>query len=479
MKQIVCTALFIFISTSVWAAGWTPDDPLMPTGDSTQDTENLQTALHGSRLDSGGTLYLGSGTFRIHRVIGRQDVDPSIPSYSTVLFNGNIQGAGKDVTFLKAVRKPDGTGFEPMAFTWPGEPNPTFEHSLFVVVQTYLGISDLSINSEPELIDFHPWNALYYFYGIQSSGLIVYVATGSLFGEGNELIGTDLTNVHFKGSLDSFGVPETLHLFQQWGDRGGIHNVTGCEFENIWSGALEFRWLSGATINVGANSHGNVQFMNALEASFYVICDSCAVNVSHIETRDAPGVFFQTYGTNAHSTLTVEHSVIRTRPSSLWAGIEMWGSQDDFSFAIEKNKFYSEDTFLWGPIFSDVANQNGLIANNKFTGRGPAAMYLGVYDWRPGSVTTIGNNLDNWETTPDPWGLGTAPIWLGPFIVNSLVIGGDNEVNVFDEPAYDTNWNPLFGPDGKPLTVPGYGDLIPPEEISNLVPKNNIFTGVK
>ena len=106
-------------------------------------------------------------------------------------------------------------------------------------------------------------------------------------------------------------------------------------------------------------------------------------------------------------------------------------------------------------------------------------MYLGVNSWRPGRVTIRGNNLARWGTTPDPWGLGTAPIWLGPFIVDSIVVGGNTKANVFDEPAYDTNWNPLYDDNGRPLTIPGYSDLIPLEEIGNLVPKNNTFTGVK
>jgi hypothetical protein len=145
------------------------------------------------------------------------------------------------------------------------------------------------------------------------------------------------------------------------------------------------------------------------------------------------------------------------------------------SVVISHNKIHSEDSWLYGPIFSDGAMQNGLITNNIITGRGPAAMYLEIYNWYPGKATLRGNNLNGWETTPDPWGLGTAQIWLGPFIVNSVVIGHGN---VFDEPAYDTDWNPLYDENGNPLTIPGYSDLIPQEEFSNLVPKNNTLTGV-
>jgi len=480
VKQIFCTALFIFLSTSVWATGWSPEDPLMPTGDSTQDTENLQAKLHDSKLGKGETLYLGPGTFMIHSVTGRQSIDEAAPSYSTELFNGNIQGAGKDVTILKGVRGPNNEDFEPINEQWPGDPEPSRTYAVMLIEQLYLGLKDLTFDSESDLLDdpdngmwLDPWRG---HNGYGGRGLTLFVGTGSVYGGPNELIGTDITNVHFKGSLDSNGDPETAHLFQQWGDVGGMHNVTNCEFENSSNGALQFFGLANATFNVGGGPKDKVKITNALQGGLQIACRNCAVNVSRIETQDAAGVFFQT---NGHSTLTVIHSDIRIRPASVYAGVELMGNWGDLSFVIEKNKFHSEDAWLWGPIFSDVANQNGLIADNKFTGRGPAAMYLGVYSWHPGSVTIRGNKFDNWETTSDPWGLGTAPIWLGPFIVDSIVVGGKNKVNVFDEPAYDTNWNPLYNDDGKPLTIPGYGTRIPPEEIDNLVLKNNTITGVK
>ena len=470
MKYLFCTAFLVIISATAWASGWTLDDPLMPTGDSTLDTANLQDELHDSRLDAGGTLYLGPGIFKIHGFVGRQDIsDPSHPSYSTILFNGTIQGAGKGVTILRGVRGPDDEGFEPLRYEIPGFAS--VDHTLLGFVQVYLGVKDLTFDSESGLVD--PYNV----YG--NRGLVNFLGTGSFESGLNELIGTDIANVHFKGSLDSSGTPETGHLFQQWGDEGGVHNVTNSEFENSSNGALQFFELLNASINVGGAPKERVHITNALSGGLQVGgCSDSDLNVSYIKTRDAPGVYFFPGWWNTEASLVVSHSDIRTRPGSLYAGVEMWGRAGELSVTIEKNKFHSEYTFLWGPIFSDGAMQNGLIANNKFTGIGPAAMYLEVDNWHAGTVTIHGNNLSNWETIPDPWGLGTAPIWLGPFVVDSVVVGGDNELNVFDEPAYDTSWNPLYDENGNPLTIPGYGDLIPPEEFGNLVPKNNTFTGV-
>jgi hypothetical protein len=465
--------------------GWSPNDPLMPTGNSTTDTENLQAALHDSRLDAGGTLYLGPGVFKVHGFIGRQNYsDPSHPSYSTVPFNGTIQGAGKGVTIIKGVRQPDGSQFEPL--TYPFFEFWSDDHTLLAVVQTYLGVKDLTFDSEPGLVDYsneydaagNPTGNTFPGNFSGTNGLVAYVGAGSFEYALNQLMGTDVINVHFKGSVDSQGDPETVHLFQLWGDRGGVHNVANCEFDNGLA-PFEFIDLADATINVGGRPKDQVTITNTLGPGFEVQrCGDCTVNVSRLETHDAAGVYFFPGFSNTHSSLTVSHSDIRTKPGSDWAGVELWGRSGDMSVVIANNKIHSEDTFLWGPIFSDGAMQSGAVTNNKITGRGPAAMYLEVYYWYPGSATLVGNNLDGWETTPDPWWLGTAAIWLGPFMVNSVVVGGDNNVNIFDEPAYDTNWTPLYDEDGNPLTIPGYGDLIPPEEFGNLVPKENTFTGV-
>ena len=458
---LLAALLIGVVPLSASAAGGTPSDPLMPTGDSTLDTANLQAALHDSRLDSGGTLYLGPGTFMIHRFIGRQNIsDSSDPSYSNILFNGTIQGAGKGVTILKGRRGPNGEGFEPLHYDFPGFA--ADDHTLLGLVQVYLGVKDLTFDSEATLVD--PCNA----YG--NRGLVTYVGTGSFEYALNELIGTDITNVHFKGSLDSNGDPETPHLFQQYGDEGGVHNITSSEFENSSNGALQFFDLANATINVGGKPKDKVTVANALSGAVQVVrCADCTVNVSRIETHDAPGLFFSTHSQNTHSLVTMTHNTIILRPQSDYAGAEIWGRYDDADIVLSHNRFHSEDSFIWGPIFIEGV-KHGTITNNTFTGSGSAAIYLGVYQ-SPGSFGLVGNNLQNWENTGlNPWWMIAAPIWLGSYITDSVVIGGNNSVNVFDEPGYDEFGNPL-PPDAN-------GNAQTYDEDGSIIPKNNVFTGV-
>ncbi len=57
---------------------------------------------------------------------------------------------------------------------------------------------------------------------------------------------------------------------------------------------------------------------------------------------------------------------------------------------------------------------------------------MGFFEY-PGVVTLVGNNLQTWETTENPWVEELyAPIWLGPNITNSLVVGGNNHENIWD-----------------------------------------------
>ena len=87
----------------------TAKDQLIPTGNSTQDTENLQAAINN--LEAGGAIYLGPGTFLVHASIVRQSVYDESPNYIVDPFNGTIQGAGKGKTIIRSVRGPGGEDF--------------------------------------------------------------------------------------------------------------------------------------------------------------------------------------------------------------------------------------------------------------------------------------------------------------------------------------------------------------------------------
>jgi hypothetical protein len=117
---------------------------------------------------------------------------------------------------------------------------------------------------------------------------------------------------------------------------------------------------------------------------------------------------------------------------SWWGGVELWGQDyGDISAVISNNKFRSNSGDIFGPIvFSDV--ENGVITNNKFSGWGPVAINVGFFEL-PGSVSLLGNNVQTWETAENPFVPDLyAPIWLGPNITNSIVVGGNNKNNIWD-----------------------------------------------
>lgn len=420
-------------NTSLMKTGFDPNDPLMPTGNSTEDTENLQAALHDPILDAGGTLFLGPGTFRIHRFIGRQNFsDPSDPSYSTVLFNGTIQGSGKGVTILRGVRGPNGESFEPLHYEIQGFAND--DHTLLGVVQTYIGVKDLTFESESGLVD--PYNA----YG--DRGLITYVWAGSSPIGLNELIGTDIVNVHFKGSLNSSGNPEMAHQFQQWGDKGGVHNITNCDFENNRHGALQFFDLANATINVGGSSNKKVTFINAAAGAVDLYnCWNGNITVSFNDILNSSGgitcVFLIP---NTQSTLVVEHNDMQ----NVGLGIDVrdypigWGYGKVVDVAIAYNKINLDGSGPWwgGAVYSRFV-KDAVIRNNQVTGQ----VLASAINVRGEGNTLQANNIQN---VTSEWGY--PQIWLWVTSTNNLVFGSGNlGDNVFDEPDFDSDIYSLGG----------------------------------
>lgn len=456
-------------------AQWSVNTPLMPTGNSTQDTENLQQALHHSNLDDGGTLYLGPGTFLVHSSLVRQAKYSNSFGYKAASFNGTIKGAGKRVTIIKSVRGPSGEDFTLYRDRFYNSKTP----STFIIYdEDYLGLRDMTFEADSDIAD---WKLPFKYYGYPAgtpmNSLSAFVKTGSrIYGEGNQ-IGIDCINVYFKGSLNNSNQPDMNHLFLCNGSNGGTYTVRSCDFENARGEMLALWKLDHGKINVGGSPNEKVTFKNAVNTSLEIWDGDCTINVSNIETQDAPGLRFQADSAhNTSSSINITNSDIIVRKHSDFAGVELWNAQwhnGDVYAEISKNNIHC-DSSLWGPIFTEGVKY-AKITNNRITGMGVAAIRLGSwYRWRwPGSAYLKGNNLDNWQTIANPYGVTFAPIWLGPFITNSVVIGGSNIVNVFDQPGldWDRNWLPL-DQDGNAQT---YEDWNLRE---NIVPKNNIFTGV-
>jgi hypothetical protein len=406
------------------ALSWSPSDPLLPTGDCITDTENLQAAIHHANMDGGGTLYLGPGTFYVCESIVRHSGDPGDFGYNPVPFNGTIQGAGKGVTIIKSIRGPGDAPFT----TFFGLPITFAIWSL-----DYFGVRDLTFEADSEIAD--EWDIGYG----PTKGLLSYCNLGGgRRGVGNAL-GTDCVNVHFKGSLDSNGDPEIDLMFEVFGGGGGgTHNAKSCEFENGRLLMLEYAALGNTTINIGGSPKEKLTFTNTtagIQGQAVSSWNSADINLnlSYIETNNtAGGLWHSTHRTNTMSNITVNHNMIDMIEDSWSAGVEIWAkNRGVVNTVISNNKIHNSNASVIGPIvFAGV--DNGLISNNKFTGWGPVAINVGFFDY-PGSVTLVGNNLQTWETTENPWVDDLyAPIWFGPNITNSVVVGGNNKENIWD-----------------------------------------------
>jgi hypothetical protein len=457
------TDLSMSVATKMAAAE--PDIVLMPTGDAQQDTENLQAALLDPVMNSGGTLYLGSGVFHVQSSLIRQSFDPGSAGYSPDLFNGTIMGAGKGETIVRSVRGPENEPFG----TFMGLPG-----TFLIWDFTYVAFRGMTFEADSEISEYWEYPGL-----PPSTGLLSYINLGSgIYGLGGEM-GADCRNVHFKGSLDSEGNPEIPLMLEYYGGGGGDLNVQSCEFEDGSFVMADCGALSGTAINYGGKPSEKLTFVNNTDWSVQAISvwgvGDCSIQVSGIESFNATGVSFWAADENTLSHLTVKRNRIHMIPDSWYAGVELWvePGNGEVSAVVSNNHIHSDDSFVFGPIFMEGVS-GALIANNKITGSGSAAIYLGVLEQWPGTASLIGNNLQNWVNTGEnPWGFTAAPIWLGSYITNSTVVGGTNSINIFDEPGYDWQNNPL-PPDA-------YGNAQTYEDESvreNIIPKNNVFTGV-
>jgi hypothetical protein len=148
--------------------------------------------------------------------------------------------------------------------------------------------------------------------------------------------------------------------------------------------------------------------------------------VSRNEFINSPGPWI---GINDAGSFLIIHNDIIMPIDSSYAGIEVWElSEIKSDIVISNNKIQSENSLFWGPIWMLGVN-DAVITNNKITGSGPTTMYVGL-DFLGGGVTGLmikGNNVENWQVSDyygfQGWFPGIAPIWLGWFTSNCIVVG--------------------------------------------------------
>jgi hypothetical protein len=168
-----------------------------------------------------------------------------------------------------------------------------------------------------------------------------------------------------------------------------------------------------------------------------------SVYASHIDSADSLGVYLvngiDTVGFGmpeirlpAPSEFVFTKNKIRQGAGSWYASFELWNPAGELGRAlgnviITRNKIHSVDhNFPYGPIFSYFVD-GAVVTNNVITGRGDTAIAIEPYGGPGRDWVLVGNNVENYESTPYP-----EQILLGEGTSNCTVVGGNNKANVFD-----------------------------------------------
>jgi hypothetical protein len=459
---VFCFVLYFALSTNALAQ--TVNYVPAPTGTPEIDWQNIQNGLDG--MGPGETLQLAQGTYKIHRPL------------SFVDWNGSLIGAGPGATIIEVSKASNGDLFAVIHapqwddFDFPGAQTfetPVFQvhnaQGLFRISNLTVKVTEIGVAERSYVLDTNRGRGRIAFFIDVWENNNSHLINGALGAEVDVVI----ENCSFIGSAAGqfFGQPN--HGIQLNGDLFGTvgdYTVRDCNFDGIGTNVVNpiamheskiviedntfsdsarpvVLWNnSGCTIDVLNNEASNV-----LHATVFAVLGPpelpsparpCHVTVSGLEVHGGGGVFWDQFGNDSLFDVGVlTHNTIRQKPNSSWAGFELWDNGNS-TLIVSHNNIHGEDTFTWGPIFAfDV--HDAVISNNKITGSGPAAAYLGAF---PGSsvtgLTLLGNNFENWITKPFFDIDGIAPIWLGTWTQGNTVIGGDNGTNVLDEGVDNT-----------------------------------------
>ena len=444
--SMLCTVSLLMLgySAPVFSAG---TFPVSASGDTTGETDHLNIAAafaDAQAAGDGSTVQLGAGTFYIRKPIQAAN------------FVGTLQGAGKNDTFI---RNPIGRG---IANSDP--PAPPGGHPLMFyqdaswpegVVQD-ITLRDFTVGVDELPI---PWGTVIAgFLTEQSfSNLIIHLGRITGTDDASEVAYVSFTvdSVGLEGfGISDYGIqPANIFQFQDIGPVEIDYKGETLLVRAIEGYGAPWKQLSGDLLVV--NGLFNDLLLTAVSLGHGTHPDFYA-HVENNTTNDASLVYAENWSPWVPLTLVVSGTEINQKLHSYYAGIEAWGA--GIELLAEQNRIHGEDTALWGPIFTNGLN-NAVISNNQITGRGPAAIYIGVDYWGYGGnsgCNLIGNNVQGWDTQPWEWLTEIAPIWLGFGTSNCTVVGnGKNVAN-----------------DGTDNTVTGMnniGPVVPPDTLGQAI----------
>ena len=417
------------------------DPPFSPE----TDTENIKDALQNA--PPGSTVILREGVYCLIRPIVVAD------------FDGIFKGQGKGKTIIK--------NFFADGHPFPAEPSlwgaPTF-FSFYLVGEgtepdspANIEIADMTIKAigytdlwyhvpsgDPDrsFIPIEIGTFGEYYYNAKFSGIEILGQWGQhpSLEYTNILIGLLVVSDHLSDGLNS-----------------GEFIISDCYIENAFT-PFEIADIRNSYIEISQNTFTNcvyngglIQFTQNTDLKFTqnkITTSQLAglvlrfnnhsnAEISRNTLLNSPGFYLRN---NDACSFLIEHNDIIMPIDSYLAGIEVWDEMKS-DFVISHNKIHSENSLYWGPIWM-VGVKDAVITNNKITGSGPAAMYIGLGSWTT-DLVIIGNNLKNFQVTGYVGQYGTFPevarIWLGVGTRECLVVGGHSKENVLDEDDFDPN----------------------------------------
>ena len=240
--------------------------------------------------------------------------------------------------------------------------------------------------------------------------------------------------------------------------------ITRSHFERVAFSALQIVDCTDCNITFGGRrKNGNTSSLNFGGTVFATIVSGSSFLVSHNTGETQWGAVFRAYPSSlvpapSPSRIIVAHNTfdLFQAPINASFGIELLDIPLAFSgtpvlnAVIEKNTFGQTDIgFGAGPSFGirNFVASGTVIRNNRFSGDyGVAAIAAGYFDGPPEGIAKNlvikGNNLADVKAQ-------VAPIWLGPYSSDSVVVGGPNNRHVFDQ-GYDNIVTGVNNTGGKP-----------------------------